>query len=160
MPSPHVVIRPARPDDASALDGVLRSLGWFDELDAIPAQETTAQIQAQVAALGSGQNTLLVAESAEGQVAGYVMAHWFPNLLVGGEGYVSELFLRPEARGRGIGTALLEEVKREARERGCERLILFNRKMRESYQRCFYQRRGWVERDDTALMMFYLNEQA
>lgn len=43
-------------------------------------------------------------------------------------------------------------------ERGCERLMLFNRKMRESYQRCFYQGRGWVERDDTALLMYYLNE--
>ena len=64
---------------------------------------------------------------------------------------------RPEARGNGAGTALLEAAKRLGTERGCLRLTLFNRKERESYQRGFYPKHGWVERDDAALFMYFLH---
>jgi GNAT superfamily N-acetyltransferase len=154
-----VTIRDVRPEDAAAVDGVLRSLGWFDHLDEMPAAETQGRIASQIARNSSGgDNTLLVAESDQGEVAGYLFVHWLPNLIFGGEGYVSELFVRPEARGRGVGTNLLEAAKRLGIERGCLRLTLFNRKERESYQRSFYPKHGWVERDDAALFMCYLQE--
>lgn len=151
------VIRPANPEDAAAIDGVLRSLGWFDFIASQPTAQTQARIAGQLRALPGSDNTLLVAERAGG-VVGYVFVHWLPNLLFGGEGYVSELFLRPEARSQGTGAALLAEVQRLGRERGCERLMLFNHKQRESYQRGFYPKHGWVERDDTALFMYDLDD--
>jgi GNAT superfamily N-acetyltransferase len=62
------------------------------------------------------------------------------------EGYVSELFIRSDASGHGAGTALLEAIKHEAHARGCCRLTLVNLKDRASYQRRFYEKKGWTER--------------
>jgi GNAT superfamily N-acetyltransferase len=153
----NVHVRDARTDDAPAVDGVLRSFGWFDHLDEMPTADTQARIADTIARCSSaGDNTLLVAESHGGEVVGCLFVHWLPNLIFGGEGYVSELFVRLEARGRGAGSGLLEAAKRLGVERGCLRLTLFNRKERESYQRGFYPKQGWVERDDAALFMYYL----
>jgi GNAT superfamily N-acetyltransferase len=66
------------------------------------------------------------------------------------EGYVSELFVAESARGAGLGTKLLEAVKDLAIGRGCSRLMLVNRKTRESYKRGFYRKLGWEERQEFA----------
>ncbi len=156
-----ISIRDAVLEDALAIDAVLRALGWFTHLDDISSderQERIASVIAEKCASG-GDNTLLVAESDASGVVGYLFVHWLPNLIFGGEGYVSELFIRPEARGHGIGGALLEETKRRGVARGYQRLSLFNRRERESYQRGFYPKHGWVERDDTALFMYNLEEE-
>lgn len=154
-------IRDALAEDAPAIDAVLRALGWFTHLDDIPVNETQARIARVIAEKCSpcGDNTLLVAETTQGAVVGYLFVHWLPNLILGGEGYVSELFILPEARGQGIGGALLEEVKRRGIASGYLRLTLFNRRERESFQRGFYPKHGWVERDDAALFMYFLDEQ-
>src|SRR5690349_24928734 len=116
-----ITIRDALPEDAPAIDAVLRSLGWFTHLDDIPVNETQARIARVIAekCTPGGGNTLLVAESNTSGVVGYLFVHWLPNLIFGGEGYVSELFILPEARGQGIGGALLDEAKRRGRARGC-----------------------------------------
>jgi GNAT superfamily N-acetyltransferase len=54
---------------------------------------------------------VLVAERGDGHVVGYIDAHWFPNLLHGHEGYISELFIHPAETGRGIGGQLLAAIK-------------------------------------------------
>lgn len=161
---PTVIIRDALPEDAAAVDHVLRSLGWFEHLDTIPPAETQARIAHVIVEKCSpgGDHVLLVAETAgesTGGVVGYAFVHWLPNLIFGGEGYVSELFLLPDARGQGIGAALLDEAKRRGIARGYQRLTLFNNRRRESYQRSFYPKHGWVERDDAALFMYYLDEE-
>jgi GNAT superfamily N-acetyltransferase len=156
-----ITIRDAVPEDASAIDAVLRALGWFTHLDDIPSDESQARIArviAQKCSPGS-DNTLLVAESDGRGVVGYLFVHWLPNLIFGGEGYVSELFILPEARGQGIGAALLDETKRRGVAMGYQRLNLFNRRERESYQRGFYPKHGWIERDDAALFMYYLDDE-
>lgn len=156
---PGMTIRDARPVDAPAIDEILRSLGWFEHLDEIPAGKATARI-AQVITekcVPGGDHTLLVAEGEASRVVGYLFVHWLPNLIFGGEGYVSELFVLPNERGHGFGTALLDEARRQGVARGYQRLSLFNRRERESYQRGFYPRHGWVERSDAALFMYYLD---
>lgn len=157
---PAIIIRDANLTDAPAIDAVLRSLGWFTHLNEIPAAETQARISGVLAELCApgGNNSLLVAETDTNGVAGYLFVHWLPNLIFGGEGYVSELFVLLDARGQGIGAALLDEAKRRGIARGYQRLTLFNRRERESYRRGFYTKHGWVERDDAALFMYYLDE--
>lgn len=156
-----ITVRYALPDDAGAVDTILRSLGWFPHLDEIPPAESQTRIARQIAekCAPGADNTLLVAEAAASNVVGYLFVHWLPNLIFGDEGYVSELFVLPESRGQGIGTALLEEARRTGIARGCARLTLFNRRERESYQRGFYPRHGWVERTDAALFMYYLDDE-
>jgi GNAT superfamily N-acetyltransferase len=77
-------------------------------------------------------------------------------ILAGPEGYVSELFVSDSARGIGIGTQLLKAVEAMAISRGCSRLMLLNRKTRESYERGFYRRLGWEEREEFANFVLHL----
>ncbi|QYO63180.1 GNAT family N-acetyltransferase [Leptolyngbya sp. 7M] len=69
---------------------------------------------------------------------------------------MSELFVDQAHRGQGIGSLLLDTVQTEARLRGCSRLMLVNSRERESYQRQFYQKQGWIERENIANFIYKL----
>jgi GNAT superfamily N-acetyltransferase len=156
-PDNSITIRDGRLEDAASVAAILRDTGWFEHLNNETAADTAARVTAVLgAALANDQNALLVAEDGNERVVGYLFAHWLPNALSGSEAYISELFVFSSARGQGVGTALLDTVKQRAIQRGCSRLMLFNRKERESYRRRFYHNQGWVERDDTAMLMYYL----
>ena len=71
-------------------------------------------------------------------------------MLPGREGYISDLIVGADWRGRGIGSSLLEAVEKEAAGRGCVRLTLNNRVDRESYHRSFYPKAGFRERTEFA----------
>ena len=147
------LIRKAQLGDASAITDFLIDLGWFQHYFDVAASEV---IQARVSqhlslCLADGSHSVCVAENPENEIVGYVAVHWLPYLfLPGPEGFVSELFVRESARGQGLGSQLLEAMKKEATERGCVRLSLLNMRSRESYQRGFYGQRGWEERPDAA----------
>lgn len=152
-----VTLRLARLEDAAGIAGVLRDLGWFEHITAESLATTTQRVASQLAACADGASTVLVAER-DSVVVGYLAAHWFPNLMRGAEGYISELFLSEAARGQGIGGRLLAAIESEARDRGADRLILFNRKERESWRRGFYVKHGWEAREDSTLFMRWLGE--
>jgi GNAT superfamily N-acetyltransferase len=147
--NPDVNIRNAREADARGLARLLVGIGWFSVLEKMTPETLEAKVGAQLGALcGSSLSTTLVAESADGALLGYCNVHWLADLfLLGPEGYLSELFLLPAARGQGIGRAFLDCVVAEAESRGARRLTLLNGKHRESYLRGFYTRNGWEERD-------------
>lgn len=157
-----VQIRQAVPADAGAIADILRELGaqgWFPHLAGEPREVTVARTAGHLErCVPSTEHSTYVAE-ASGQVVGYSAVHWVPYfLLPGPEGYISELFVRDAARGQGIGTRLLEVVTEEARARGCYRLLLENRRDRESYERGFYRKRGWEERTRMAGFVYWLKD--
>jgi GNAT superfamily N-acetyltransferase len=153
------VIHPARADDAAGIAATLRDLGWFAHIQDEPVEQTERRVAEQLArCAANGDHTVLVAEGENGQITGYLAAHWFANLMKGGDGYISELFIREAARGKGLGGRFLAAIEEEGKLRGCTRLMLFNRRERESYQRGFYQNHGWEERDDAALFNRWLTE--
>lgn len=155
--NPH--IRRAEVSDAASIAKVLRDVGWFAHINDEPPQATVRRIAEQLALCADDrEHTVLVAEDESDNVLGYVATHWFPNLMRGMDGYVSELFLREATRGQGIGAALLEAVKRAGRERGATRLMLFNRRERASFQRGFYPKHGWTEREDVGFFTLDLDE--
>jgi len=149
---PDCNVRSATLADAPVVAALLRGLGWF----ALMNEESPAETERRLAehlrlCLSDESHTVLVTESPEGAILGYVAVHWLPYLMLAGpEGYVSELFVSESARGAGLGTKLLEAVKDMAISRGCSRLMLVNRKTRESYQRGFYRKLGWEEREEFA----------
>ena len=60
---------------------------------------------------------------AEGREVGFALFfHNFSTFLGRAGLYLEDLFVRPECRGRGYGRALLKELARIARERGCGRM--------------------------------------
>jgi GNAT superfamily N-acetyltransferase len=61
-------------------------------------------------------------------------------------GYIGNVFVRADARGRGVGTALLDELAAAARARGYVRLVLSPSKSAMS----FFRRAGFVNSEQTA----------
>ena len=60
---------------------------------------------------------------ADGEEVGFALFfHNFSTFLGRAGIYLEDLFVKPEARGRGYGKALLRELARIAAERGCGRL--------------------------------------
>lgn len=151
-------IRSARPDDAPLIAELLRELGWFEHINSEPPGTTVERVHRHIdLCLADSSHTLLIAEDAQGAPLGYLAAHWLPYLfLPGPEGYISELFVRPSARGVGVGSQLLQAAREEAQARGCYRLSLLNGRQRESYQRQFYPGQGWEERPLMANFVFRL----
>ena len=145
-------IRKATVDDARELAVLLQGLGWFESLSAGAIGTLTEQVKARLGeCLADDSHLILVAEDANGKIAAYGSVHWLPYLFLSGpEGYVSELFVNAEARGKGIGRELLGAIEKTARARGCQRLSLINLRSRESYQRQFYIKAGWRERSEAA----------
>jgi GNAT superfamily N-acetyltransferase len=151
-----ITIREARLEDSYAITAILRSLGWSDHM----TQEGFSAAQAEImerleSSLNEYPHTILVAErqlqdAHARQVVGYASVHWYAHLMHGSDGYVSELFVHPDMTGHGIGGRLLSTIETYARERGCSRLLLMNRRIRESYARKFYAKHGWEEMGDAA----------
>ena len=142
--------------DAAQVAELLRAIGWFQHIEAEPPEATAARVQRHLAqCLADDSHTIYVAVAEEGEIVGYAAAHWLPCLfLPGPEGFISELFVREEARGAGVGKALLASVIRDAQERGCCRLQLVNYKSRDSYRRAFYAKNGWEECAEAALFVY------
>ena len=78
-------------------------------------------------------------EDAGTPVAGYVVA-----IFAGGEGEIANLAVAPEFRGRGIGTALVDEVLGEASRSGAEQMYLEVRDSNAEARR-LYASRGFEE---------------
>lgn len=154
------LIRPATISDAFALADLLREIGYFSWINDQPLEVIRDRVSSHLSmCLSDNSHTVYVAcfEDNLACILGYVSVHWLPYLLASGpDGYVSELFIRPLARGQGIGSALLDAAISEARRRGCNRMRLLNMRHRESYLRGFYKKHGWEEQEDAATFQLSL----
>jgi GNAT superfamily N-acetyltransferase len=66
---------------------------------------------------------VVIAEDGDGEPLGFALFfHNYSTFLAQPGLYLEDLYVRPEARGRGTGRALLAHLARLARERGCGRL--------------------------------------
>jgi GNAT superfamily N-acetyltransferase len=53
-------------------------------------------------------------------------------------------------RGQGIGSLLIEEVIKQAKRKDCSRLMVANNRNRLSYDKKFYKKNGFIEREHIA----------
>ena len=150
-------IRKAVHPDVDAIVSILESTSEVSSVVNRGRDANTSIIRTNLErVLQSDTSTVFVAETEEGRPVGYCTVHWTPFLfLEGGEAYVTELFIHAQSRGEGIGSALLNRMEEEARERGCSRLSLLNGRKSEAYERSFYRNRNCVERE--AMANFVLN---
>lgn len=138
---PKVRIRPLREADLDAVMLLHRELGWNP---AFKADGTT--LRGRLTTLIEGDNALLLVAELGGKVAGYIHGEIVTYLLFAGrEMLVSELFVREESRGKGVGHALIASIEAEAVKRKCFRVSLMNSRERESYKRGFYTDLGYEE---------------
>jgi GNAT superfamily N-acetyltransferase len=97
--------------------------------------------------LSAGDTVLLLALDVDG--AGLGFTHLFPSFTSVGAArlfVLNDLFVAPEARGRGVAGALLEAAGAHARAAGAVRLVL-QTAIDNAPARRLYERRGWA-RDD------------
>src|SRR5580765_9043921 len=113
-------IAAARPSDVPAILAMIRGLAEFERL----AHLCVATENQLSHALFGRDSTVEVVVAWEGsETAGFAL--FFPNFstFLGRPGlYLEDLFVRPEARGLGVGRKLLEHLARIAVERGYGRL--------------------------------------
>jgi GNAT superfamily N-acetyltransferase len=111
-----LLIRSATVDDVPLLHTMIRELAEFErELDLCVLEES------DLARDGFGANPKFRALIAEwdGLAAGYAIFFGYYSTWVGAELYLEDLFVRPQFRGKGIGTAMLAEVARIALSENC-----------------------------------------
>ena len=151
-------IRRAEQKDAPHISKIIRSLGYFSQIESDPLEVTLERVENHLKmCIENDSHSIYVAEDSKGKIVGYGSIHWLPYLILNGpEGYLSELFVDEASRGHGIGSQILEVIKAEARSRGCARLMLLNLQKRESYQRRFYSKNGWEEREGVANFIYQL----
>ncbi|MBT2365879.1 GNAT family N-acetyltransferase [Streptomyces sp. ISL-10] len=90
------------------------------------------------------QHSRLITARFDDALAGWVVLHRDPYRLVGHWGTVNHLQTHPESRGRGVGSILMQELRKIARdELGLEQLRLAARG-NEGLED-FYSRLGWRE---------------
>jgi len=146
MHKTDILIRPLKPSDIADIMQLHRELGWNP---AFKADGST--LKQRLEALITGENALLLVAELKGKVVGYIHGEIVTYLLFAGrEMLVSELFVRENVRGRGVGKALLSTIESEAVNQKCFRISVLNSRERESYKRGFYPSLGYEERTHTA----------
>jgi GNAT superfamily N-acetyltransferase len=109
-------IRPATASDADAVAELLGELGYPVAPKDIPAR---------LAALEGTSSAVLLAIDANRRPVGLIGLHAYPVVHASGPvGYITALVARSDARGQGVGRALVREAERWARDRGCVRLTV------------------------------------
>jgi GNAT superfamily N-acetyltransferase len=137
-------VRAARPADIPQLLALVRSYWEFEEIEHFEALRVELTLQQLLAdpRLGGAW----VAED-QGQLHGYLLAVLVLSLEHGGlMAEVDELYVVPQARGRGLGAQLLAAAEAALGERGCVRLQLQLAVANEA-ARAFYARLGYTARD-------------
>jgi ribosomal protein S18 acetylase RimI-like enzyme len=155
------MIRAVQQNDAEGLTRLLRAVEDLTQIGKESFEVTLVRVQKHLERIiPNTEHTLLVTEE-ENKIVGYINVHWHPMMVTAdGEGYVSELFIHPEFRSRGIGTLLTDKIIEEGRARGCARLCLLNMRNKPSYKRNYYTRHGWAERPNAVNFLYDLKGNA
>ena len=112
--------------------------------DPIPARAVTFGQLARRDTLGGAE--------LRGAVVGLMSLSMRPQIrLAGLIMTVDELVVAEGARGAGVGAALIELAKSEARRAGARRLELLTARGRPSYSRLFYVKNGFAEVDSAVM---------
>jgi ribosomal protein S18 acetylase RimI-like enzyme len=139
-------VRPARPEDADfilALVPHLLAFGPPPWRDAAQMTETDTLTIARSLGGASDRATVLVAEDSHGKRLGFIHLCGEPDYYTRAEcGHIADIVVAPEARGRGVGEALMAAGERWARDRGYMILTL-NVFLENQHARALYERLGF-----------------
>lgn len=113
-------VRPARPDDVALVLALVRELAEYEQAleQAVASEEMMRE-----ALFGARPACEALIGEIDGTAAGLALYFHTFSTWTGKRGlYLEDLFVRPTARGKGLGEALLTRVAQIAVERGCPRV--------------------------------------
>ncbi len=119
MSSASLSIRAVREEEVDLVMEFIRELADYERL----AHEVTATVQdLRLALFGPRPYAEAVLGCIDGQPSGFALFFHNYSTFVGKPGlYLEDLYVRPAARGRGLGSYMLACLARLALERGCGR---------------------------------------
>lgn len=116
----RVAIRPAKVDDVSLILAFIRELAEYERL--LGTVDATEDCLRRTLFGERPEAEVLIGE-LQGEPVGFALFFSNYSTFKGRSGvYLEDLFVRPHARGTGVGKALLREVAKIAVARGCVRL--------------------------------------
>ncbi len=134
-----IIIRPAVPEDAGALYEINRIALGYD----FPAQQTHKRLSL---VLASARDRILIAQFG-GRVVGYIHAADYDCIYQPPLKNILALAVLQDARGKGVGKALLTAAEDWAKACGCEGVRLVSGFNRMDAHR-FYLACGYTDRKD------------
>jgi GNAT superfamily N-acetyltransferase len=115
-----ITIRPATRDDVPLVLQFIRDLAIYERLE---HEVSASEAQLRAALFGERRYAEVVFACSGAQPVGFALFFHNFSTFKGQPGiYLEDLFVRPEARGQGIGKRLLAHLARLAVERRCARL--------------------------------------
>ncbi|MEW5829760.1 MAG: GNAT family N-acetyltransferase [Chloroflexota bacterium] len=134
MPKP-IHVRPARTTDTERLADLAAQLGY---------PSTPEQVRRRLGLLldKAEENAVFVAET-DGRVAGWVHVHIYSLLVDDPEAEIGGLVVDEQARGRGVGAALMRAAESWTKETGCASVYLRSNVIRTQAHE-FYKRLGYT----------------
>jgi len=119
-PRGSLTVRCATPADVPLVLSFIRELAVYEQLQ---DQVVASQTDLARALFGTPRYAEVVFACSDGEALGFALFFHNFSTFLGKPGiYLEDLFVRPQARGRGLGRVLLAHLARTALERGCERL--------------------------------------
>jgi GNAT superfamily N-acetyltransferase len=117
--APHATIRFATRADVPAIVALIRELAVYEHLEHL-ATATPATLEPQLFGARPACECLIAEQ--DGEAAGFALFfHNFSTFLCQKGLYLEDLFVRPAARGTGLGRLLLQRLAQIAVERDCGR---------------------------------------
>lgn len=120
MSAPACTIRFGRPEDVPTVFRLIQGLAEYERLshEVVGSEELLREHL-----FGARPYVEVLLAEVEGSAVGFALFfHNYSTFLTRPGIYLEDLFVLPEARGRGYGKALLTALGRLAVERGCGRL--------------------------------------
>jgi ribosomal protein S18 acetylase RimI-like enzyme len=138
----EVKLRRARPAEVPAL---LRLMAAFNRAEGISFRRAAVEAGLRRLLRDRRLGVVIVAEGRARALIGYAVGTFGYDLeFAGPDAFLTELFVRPEARGRGLGARLLDAVTSELRNGGARAVTLLvapkNRAAQRLYARAGFER--------------------
>lgn len=129
------LVRPARPEDADAVFGLVQQLG----ATFVPVRTAFDESFSAIVESADHDVLLLVAEDDAGEVRGYALTTIARLLSTNGlSAQLQEIAVDEDARGLDLGTALVHEVEADCIRRGVRQLTVAARRAGGFYDRLGY----------------------